>query len=203
MKVNWPSSRAVANAGFIDAFRQLRPDEVGDRAETWTPGYPAPNLDPDEVHDRIDFVYATPERHSDCRRKFWATTLTTATRISASSRTRPITGPSSSNSMLPACSLFGDLNGNCGIDTADWAQFRSGQHANLFGLTPSEAMAMGDLNGDFHNDHTDFVIFKNLYEDAHGLGSFAHMLSVPEPASILLVALAWCVAPIRSRRRRD
>ena len=57
MKVNWPTSRAVANAGLVDAFRQLRPDEIGDRGETWTPGYPAPILDPDEVHDRIDFVY--------------------------------------------------------------------------------------------------------------------------------------------------
>jgi endonuclease/exonuclease/phosphatase family metal-dependent hydrolase len=57
MKVDWPASRTLTNAGLIDAFRELRPDEIGDRGETWTPGYPAPNLDPNEVHDRIDIVY--------------------------------------------------------------------------------------------------------------------------------------------------
>ena len=40
-KVAWPTSTAVTNAGLIDAFRELRPDEVADQGETWTPGYPA------------------------------------------------------------------------------------------------------------------------------------------------------------------
>lgn len=57
MKVDWPASNAVTNAGLTDAFRQLRPDEINDRAETWTPGYPPPTVTDDEVHDRIDFVY--------------------------------------------------------------------------------------------------------------------------------------------------
>ena len=57
MKVDWPTSHSVTNAGLTDAFRQVRPDEVLDRGETWTPGYPAPNVDLNEVHDRIDFVY--------------------------------------------------------------------------------------------------------------------------------------------------
>ena len=56
-KVAWPASRAVRSAGLVDAFRELRPDEVADPGETWTPGNPAPHLDPGEVHDRIDFVY--------------------------------------------------------------------------------------------------------------------------------------------------
>jgi endonuclease/exonuclease/phosphatase family metal-dependent hydrolase len=200
MKVNWPSSRAVANAGFVDAFRQLRPDEVGDRAETWTPGNPAPDLDPGEVHDRIDFVYSTP-----------ANVIPLSAQVLGYDENDGNTDigldpyPSDHRAVvvafdMPACSLLGDLNGNCGIDTADWAQLRSGQHANLFGLTPSQARAMGDLNGDFRNDHADFVIFKQEYEDSYGLGSFAQMLSVPEPASILLLAMAWFATPIRNRR---
>ena len=40
-----------------DAFRAVRPDEVSDPGYTWTPGYPPPNLNRNEVHDRIDFVY--------------------------------------------------------------------------------------------------------------------------------------------------
>src|SRR5688572_4652505 len=40
MKVDWPTSRAVTNAGLRDAFRELRPDEIGDPGDTWTTGYP-------------------------------------------------------------------------------------------------------------------------------------------------------------------
>lgn len=57
MKVDWPTSHAVTNTGLTDAFREVRPDEVNDQARTWTPGYPPPILDANEVHDRIDFVY--------------------------------------------------------------------------------------------------------------------------------------------------
>jgi len=57
LKVDWPTSRAITNAGFVDAFRAVRPDEVNDQGRTWTPGYPPPNVSVNEVHDRIDFVY--------------------------------------------------------------------------------------------------------------------------------------------------
>ena len=57
MKVDWPTSRAVTNAGLTDSFREMRPDVINDPGNTWTPGYPAPNLDANEVQDRIDFVY--------------------------------------------------------------------------------------------------------------------------------------------------
>ena len=57
MKVNWPTSNAVVNAGLSDAFREVRPDEVNDQARTWTPGYPPPTVSANEVHDRIDLVY--------------------------------------------------------------------------------------------------------------------------------------------------
>jgi endonuclease/exonuclease/phosphatase family metal-dependent hydrolase len=200
MKVNWPSSRAVANAGFVDAFRQLRPDEIGDRAETWTPGYPPPTLDQNEVHDRIDFVYATPN----------ATPLSAHVLGYDASDGNTDIGlqpyPSDHRSVViefdvPPCSAFGDLTGNCMIDSDDWAQLRSGQHANLFGLSSSEAFAMGDLNGDFHNDHADFVLFKQAYEDAHGFGSFANMLTVPEPASGSLMALAIALTALKRRFR--
>jgi endonuclease/exonuclease/phosphatase family metal-dependent hydrolase len=200
MKVNWPASRAVAGAGYLDAFRQLRPDEIGDRAETWTPGYPPPELAPGEVHDRIDFVYATPN----------ATPLSAQVLGYDANDGNTDIGlqpyPSDHRSVViefdvPPCSAFGDLTGNCTIDAADWAQFRGGQHANLFGLSPSAARAMGDLNGDFRNNHADFVLFKQAYEDVHGFGSFANMLSVPEPASGVLMALTFFL-PALSRRFR-
>ena len=50
--VDWPTSRDAESAGLLDAFRAVRPDEVGDPGETWTPE-PGAN----EVHDRIDMIY--------------------------------------------------------------------------------------------------------------------------------------------------
>jgi endonuclease/exonuclease/phosphatase (EEP) superfamily protein YafD len=56
--VAWPTSIALADAGFVDAYRTVHPDPVADRGFTWTPGYPKTALNAHEVHDRIDFVYS-------------------------------------------------------------------------------------------------------------------------------------------------
>jgi hypothetical protein len=53
---------------------------------------------------------------------------------------------------------------------------------NFAGLSLTEAAARGDLNGGFRNDHRDFVLFKTAFEVTSGLGSFAGMPGVPEPA---------------------
>lgn len=55
--VDWPTSIAFADAGFVDAYRTVLPQVASDRGLTWSPGYPKGELDPDDVHDRIDFVY--------------------------------------------------------------------------------------------------------------------------------------------------
>jgi endonuclease/exonuclease/phosphatase family metal-dependent hydrolase len=201
MKVNWPTSRSVTNAGLMDAFRQLRPDEVLDRGETWTPGYPAPNLDSNEVHDRIDFVYYKG---------------TNVTPISAQTlgydandgntdfAIQPY--PSDHRAVvvefdMPSCLGFGDLNGDCATNTSDWVQFRTWQHSNMTGLTPAQAFARGDMNGDFKNNHADFVMFKAAYEMEHGSGAFVAMLSaIPEPSSVLLAG--WAVFGLLAVARR-
>ncbi|MPZ00899.1 MAG: hypothetical protein GEU97_23595 [Actinophytocola sp.] len=54
----WPVSIRLAELGFRDSFREIHPDEVAKLGYTWTPGYPPPVVTDDEVHDRIDFVYA-------------------------------------------------------------------------------------------------------------------------------------------------
>ena len=51
---DWPVSRALANAGFRDSYREAHPDPVAVPGFTWTPG--GPESIPDEVHDRIDWV---------------------------------------------------------------------------------------------------------------------------------------------------
>jgi hypothetical protein len=52
--VLWPASLAFADAGFVDSYRQVHPDPVALPGFTWTPG--GPETDPQEVHDRIDWV---------------------------------------------------------------------------------------------------------------------------------------------------
>ena len=54
--VDWPVSRALANAGLRDSYREAHPDPLAVPGFTWTPG--GPEGDPREVHDRIDWVLA-------------------------------------------------------------------------------------------------------------------------------------------------
>src|SRR4029078_829146 len=103
---------------------------------------------------------------------------------------------------VPSCSVFADVNGSCSWNVDDWTQLRTWQLGNLTGLTRAQAYAKGDLNGDFRNDHADFVLFKDAYETANGAGSFATMVaSVPEPTGALLGAsavISWlCCTPRR------
>ncbi|WP_203718605.1 endonuclease/exonuclease/phosphatase family protein [Asanoa siamensis] len=66
--VDWPASRALADAGLTDTYREAHPDPVKDPGFTWTPG--GPEADPQEVHDRIDWVLraARTDRRQPCRR---------------------------------------------------------------------------------------------------------------------------------------
>lgn len=49
--IDWPTSRTITNAGFVDAYRVVKPtvDRASDR--TWTPRFPG------QQQDRIDFIY--------------------------------------------------------------------------------------------------------------------------------------------------
>lgn len=55
LAVPYPSTAAVEAAGLRDSFRVLHPDEVARPGVTWTP-LTKPN-DPQDHHDRIDFVF--------------------------------------------------------------------------------------------------------------------------------------------------
>jgi endonuclease/exonuclease/phosphatase family metal-dependent hydrolase len=54
--VAWPSTKAFAEAGFVDAYRAIYPDPVAHPGFTWTPTT-SPD-DPKDHHDRIDFLLA-------------------------------------------------------------------------------------------------------------------------------------------------
>ncbi len=55
LPVDWPTTKAVTGAGFIDAYRSVHPDPIEHPGRTWTP---ITKLDdPKDRHDRIDFVF--------------------------------------------------------------------------------------------------------------------------------------------------
>jgi exonuclease III len=53
--VHWPTTAAVHDAGFVDAYREAHPDPRTAPGYTWTPI--TSESDPQDRHDRIDFVY--------------------------------------------------------------------------------------------------------------------------------------------------
>src|SRR5262249_54374330 len=56
LAVAWPGTTKLEKAGFTDTFRAAYPDPVAKPGITWTPTTEAD--DPEDHHDRIDFVFA-------------------------------------------------------------------------------------------------------------------------------------------------
>jgi endonuclease/exonuclease/phosphatase family metal-dependent hydrolase len=56
--LEWPVSKALADAGFRDSYREMHPDPVANPGITWTSGYPVPHREANEAIDRIDQIYA-------------------------------------------------------------------------------------------------------------------------------------------------
>ena len=54
--VKYPATLKVVSAGFTDTFRKVHPDEIKTRGYTWT-NKTTPQ-DPNDFHDRIDFVFS-------------------------------------------------------------------------------------------------------------------------------------------------
>jgi hypothetical protein len=52
--VRWPASKALADAGFADSYRDVHPDPVADPGFTWSPG--GPETQKHDFFDRIDWV---------------------------------------------------------------------------------------------------------------------------------------------------
>ena len=52
--VAWPASKALAEAGFGDSYRDAHPDPVADPGYTWSPG--GPETQDKDFFDRIDWV---------------------------------------------------------------------------------------------------------------------------------------------------
>jgi hypothetical protein len=199
LKVEYPTSKRIVNAGMTDSLRVVRPDVVNDHAYTWTPGYPPPNLAADEVHDRIDIVYhAGPGVTPTAAQTVGYPDLSPNTDIAvpgynADHRAVVVTY----NVSIP---ILGDFNGDGVLDLADWAMLRGNQLADLSGLTAQQAYERGDITRDFRNDYADFAKFKTIFDGQNGEGAFAAMLAgVPEPSTGAL--LLWAAVAVRRRRQ--
>ncbi len=102
--------------------------------------------------------------------------------------------------------LLADLNLDGAMDIADWNLFRAGQLVDMTGYTTAQAIAAGDLNGDFRNDHADFVLFKSAFDATNGVGAFLAMVTaVPEPSgtNLFLLGLSILMGRVIARNRRD
>jgi hypothetical protein len=98
--------------------------------------------------------------------------------------------------------VFGDLNNSGTITVADWVVLRNNQLADLSAMTFQQAYAAGDLTADKANNQADFALFKLLYENAHGIGSFAAIANVPEPASLFILSGGVGIIQVLRRGRR-
>lgn len=56
VKVAWPTTSGLESLGFVDTYRAAHPDEVSHPGLTWTPT--TAENDPEDHHDRIDYVFA-------------------------------------------------------------------------------------------------------------------------------------------------
>jgi endonuclease/exonuclease/phosphatase family metal-dependent hydrolase len=59
--VRWPSTAAILDAGFVDAYRVAHPDPLKSPGHTWTPT--TGENDANDRHDRIDFVLVNGHPH--------------------------------------------------------------------------------------------------------------------------------------------
>ena len=199
LQVEYPASRRIVDAGMTDSLRTVRPDPVTDPAYTWTPGAPPPNLDANEVHDRIDIVYhaglgVTPTSAANVGYPDGSVNTNLAiTGYNADHRSVVV-----SYSLTPV--LDGDFNADQQIDIADWAILRNNQLADLLNLPSQEAYKRGDLTGDFRNDHADFVRFKAIFDGLYGVGALAAMTAeAPEPTAAVMLATGIVSLGLRRR----
>ncbi len=96
-----------------------------------------------------------------------------------------------------------DLNQDGLIDAVDWGIIRANFNADLTGLTPPQAKALGDLTSDFVIDRVDLALFKRSYEDFNGAGTFAQLgAPIPEPQTLLIMLPLLLGAATVSRQWR-
>ena len=109
--------------------------------------------------------------------------------------------------------ILGDFNFDDEIGVLDWQMLKAGMGQDSSGMSIHETYATGDINQDFRTDVVDFGLFKSIYEQTNGAGSFAAMVTdssanegslAPEPSMIVLAGgvVSLLLARLQCRRRR-
>jgi endonuclease/exonuclease/phosphatase family metal-dependent hydrolase len=189
LKVAYPTSTRITDAGFTDSLRSVRPDEVNDTAYTWTPGAPPPNLSPFEVHDRIDIVYHRGAKWTP----FNAFTIGLDNLNPNTDLAIP--GYNADHRAVVVEYLFGDppevLPGDVNLDGAlndlDVAAFTVGWLSDTVELPLIDRYAAGDLN---FSGRTDLADWGLLRAAVMGAGLPAPTLIVPEPTALATLLMS-------------
>ncbi|MGD9634018.1 MAG: M14-type cytosolic carboxypeptidase [Pirellulales bacterium] len=83
--------------------------------------------------------------------------------------------------------VAGDLNFDGALNGQDYLALAAHSETDLAPFSAIERYERGDLDGDGLNTISDFVLFKSIYEEAHGAAAFEAMLqTVPEPGTACL-----------------
>ena len=96
----------------------------------------------------------------------------------------------------------GDLNFINGVEADDWNMMKAFFGSDTTGLSTPEAYQAGDLNNDGTVNFLDVNAFAAAFDAANGVGAFAALASVPEPASVLLMACGLVGIGIGRKRIR-
>lgn len=95
----------------------------------------------------------------------------------------------------------GDFDANGTLDAADWARLRDAFGSDFTDQPLTAGYSSGDINVDGVIDRFDFDLFKSIYEDANGAGSFSQLLAgVPEPTAGVIAAAMILGSGLRGGR---
>jgi hypothetical protein len=95
----------------------------------------------------------------------------------------------------------GDLDGNGSIDLADFQTLLNSLHTTPGLPTRLQNYRAGDITGDGPVSFNDWVAFRTAFNAENGAGSFEAMLAqIPEPSSVVLLAVVGIMASIARRR---
>ena len=90
---------------------------------------------------------------------------------------------------------LGDLNGDRLINISDWLVFRGNMNRDTSSVFFPDRPTLGDFDQSGRIGPGDFTEFVAIYDAANGAGAFQSLLSVPEPATsvLMLAELTWLV----------
>jgi len=96
----------------------------------------------------------------------------------------------------------GDVNLDGSLTVADWVVVKNNLFKQSTAMNIGDAYSNGDLNRDGKINELDFGLFKEFYEQIHGVGSFeAATQNIPEPTAYSLLLTSLLLVSAKPDRR--